>query len=252
MDQAFQNLKEWYGEIAKQAKGSWGEQDGLEWIQNPYDQWYGGVFGIQPEMELSLFRQKVETARREMEAGRFPSKLMISEMQQTLSLEQKRCLEEQGFREDMWQTGMVLPISKQSYDQTLPEGDFIWLTEIDVHLMGWAAAVAQAFAQKEEDAIVRCFAESRTTDLYYYLHGDTVTATGLVYHQKSVAGIYLVGTVPEFRRRGFADAIVRRALRNETRKGVSTVVLQASEMGLPVYDRIGFQATGRISHWEHS
>lgn len=252
MDQAFQNIKEWYREIAEHAKGSWGQQDGMEWIQNPHDQWYGGVFGIQPEMELSLFQEKVSIARREIEAGKFPSKLMISEAQQALRPEQKQCLEAQGFHEDMWQTGMVLPIEKQSYDQSLPEGDFIWLTEIKSQLKEWAEGVAKAFSQKEEDAIVRCFADSRIMDLYYYLHNDIVAATGLVYHQKDVAGIYLVGTTPEYRRRGFADAIVRRALKNEAKKGVSTVVLQASEMGFPVYERIGFQVTGRISHWEHS
>lgn len=252
MDQAFQNIKEWYREIAERTKGLWGEQEGMEWIHNFYDPWYGGVFGIQPEWELSLFQEKVTAARREIEAGSFPCKLMISEAQQALSPEQKQCLEEQGFHEEMWQTGMVLPISKQSYDQSLPEGDFIWLTEIKSQVDGWAEGVAQAFSQKEENAIVRCFANSRIMDLYYYLHNGIVAATGLVYHQKDVAGIYLVGTTPEFRRRGFADAIVHRALKYEAKKGVSLMVLQASEMGLPVYERIGFHATGRISHWEHS
>ena len=54
-------------------------------------------------------------------------------------------------------------------------------------------------------------------------------------------GIYLVGTVPEQRRRGLAAAVVSRALADGFAAGAALAYLQSSTMGYGVYRALGFR-----------
>ena len=54
------------------------------------------------------------------------------------------------------------------------------------------------------------------------------------------ATILNVYTVPAFRRRGLASALLREAMDDAGRLGVSVVDLQANAMGKPVYEKLGF------------
>jgi GNAT superfamily N-acetyltransferase len=56
-----------------------------------------------------------------------------------------------------------------------------------------------------------------------------------------VAGIYWVGTPDEFRRRGLGTAVTAAALRDAYGEGYRVACLTASELGLPVYARLGFE-----------
>lgn len=64
--------------------------------------------------------------------------------------------------------------------------------------------------------------------------------TSMLFPTGAVAGIYWVSTVPEYRNRGFGAAIAMRAVMAGREKGCTLSVLQASAMGKPVYERIGF------------
>ena len=55
------------------------------------------------------------------------------------------------------------------------------------------------------------------------------------------AGIYNVTTAEEARRRGIGAALTLQALHEGRRRGLTHGVLQASELGLGVYERIGFR-----------
>jgi len=60
-----------------------------------------------------------------------------------------------------------------------------------------------------------------------------------------VAGIYNVATPEPFRRRGFGEATTRAAVDAGRRHGCSLATLQASEMGDPIYERMGFRTVAR-------
>ena len=55
-----------------------------------------------------------------------------------------------------------------------------------------------------------------------------------------LAGIYAVATLPEARRRGVGTAMTLHAMAEGRRRGASMAVLQATDFGRPVYERIGF------------
>jgi hypothetical protein len=74
--------------------------------------------------------------------------------------------------------------------------------------------------------------------------GDApVASSQLVVHGK-VAGLYYIATVESARRKGYGDAITRTAMFEGFARGCQTVCLQASSLGRPVYERIGFNVIG--------
>jgi GNAT superfamily N-acetyltransferase len=60
-----------------------------------------------------------------------------------------------------------------------------------------------------------------------------------------VAGVYGVVTRPEFRRRGVGTALSWAAVRAAREWGCASMVLQATPMGYPVYERMGFRPVAR-------
>jgi ribosomal protein S18 acetylase RimI-like enzyme len=80
-----------------------------------------------------------------------------------------------------------------------------------------------------------------------YLNGTAVATTAIV-RSDSVLGVYNVATVPEYRRRGYGEAIMRQALADaEAALGIRQTVLQSTPAGLRLYERMGFRTVGRIS-----
>lgn len=72
-----------------------------------------------------------------------------------------------------------------------------------------------------------------------YLGGQAVAAAA-TYVTHGVAGIGWVGCIPEARGRRYAEAVTWAALREGLRRGGNFAALQASPMGRPVYERMGF------------
>ena len=72
------------------------------------------------------------------------------------------------------------------------------------------------------------------------LHGRPVAITSLLLHA-GVAGIYGVGTIPEFRRQGIGNAMTRHALSEARARGYRIATLTPTEMSLRIYQQLGFQ-----------
>lgn len=80
-----------------------------------------------------------------------------------------------------------------------------------------------------------------------YLDGEPVASTAIV-AEAGVAGLYAVATLPGYRRKGYGEAIIRHALeqcRRET--GIETTVLQSSESGYALYERMGYRTKTRYA-----
>lgn len=75
--------------------------------------------------------------------------------------------------------------------------------------------------------------------------GTTILVTG-----GGVAGIYGVSVREEARRRGVASALTTRALLDAREMGYRIGTLRASDMGQPVYERLGFETFCMIPRFE--
>ena len=73
-----------------------------------------------------------------------------------------------------------------------------------------------------------------------YLDGSAASVALVVLHRR-VAAVYCVATLPEMRGRGLGNAVTLAAISAAKQAGYKVAVLEASDMGLPVYKRLGFQ-----------
>ncbi len=73
-----------------------------------------------------------------------------------------------------------------------------------------------------------------------YADGKAAACSGLIVIG-DVAGINMIGTLAQHRGRGFGAAVTWQAVNAGTSAGCRFAVLQASEMGRPVYERMGFR-----------
>lgn len=77
-------------------------------------------------------------------------------------------------------------------------------------------------------------------------------ATAHTHFHGADCGIYAVGTPQQWRRRGFARALVEHVLAHARDAGMRTATLQSTPMGLPLYEALGFTAVGRYEEWLHA
>jgi len=75
--------------------------------------------------------------------------------------------------------------------------------------------------------------------------GGKAAAAAMVLVSHGVAGIYWVGTTPEARGRGLAEACTRIAGNAGFAMGAEVAALQASVMGEPIYRRMGYREITR-------
>jgi len=82
----------------------------------------------------------------------------------------------------------------------------------------------------------------------YYLarDGETPVAASALVMSRGVAGIFAVATLPEARGRGIGGAVTAVPLYAARDAGYRVGVLQASDLGYPVYRRLGFRDVSTI------
>ena len=149
--------------------------------------------------------------------------------------------------------GMVLDSEPASMGRPLAPGDFepdggIERTE-DLAAFDRIEALAWDFP-------VGVFAEAMPNTLQEfncYLaregNGTPAAIVGTLHHRGD-CGVTLVATTPEARGQGLATRAMRHALAEAARDGCTTTTLQASAMGRPIYERMGYADFGRMQLWE--
>jgi GNAT superfamily N-acetyltransferase len=97
----------------------------------------------------------------------------------------------------------------------------------------------------EPDAARQLFSPSFVADpdveLFMGLLDGQPVGTSVAIRSGDVSGVYAVGTRPAARRRGVGTATTWAAVAAGRAWGCDTIVLQASEMGLPIYEAMGFR-----------
>lgn len=85
------------------------------------------------------------------------------------------------------------------------------------------------------------FAADPDVELFIGRLDHKAVGTAVAIRSGDVSGIYAVGTLPVARRRGLGSALTWAAIQAGRDWGCDTIVLQASEMGFPIYAAMGFR-----------
>lgn len=148
---------------------------------------------------------------------------------------------------------MAADLQATSMDSALPSRLTIETVNDEDRLKQWVAVLFTGFGISDQVEVGIELYASLGFDMplrHYigFLDGKPV-ATSQLFLGAGVAGLYCIATLPEARRRGIGAALTRASLRDARAAGYRIAILQASSMGAPVYHRLGFQETGRLSNY---
>jgi ribosomal protein S18 acetylase RimI-like enzyme len=86
--------------------------------------------------------------------------------------------------------------------------------------------------------------------LYVARDGDEAVAALLTADHQGDCSVWWVATAPAARGRGLASGLMRRALADGRERGNDISTLQATKLGRPVYEALGYRVFGVCEMWE--
>ncbi|WP_426484706.1 GNAT family N-acetyltransferase [Flavobacterium sp. 2] len=87
---------------------------------------------------------------------------------------------------------------------------------------------------------------------FYLVHfEEKPIGTLTLFQTENVMGIHGVGVIPEMRKKGFAEEIMKFAINEAIEADCEYAQLQASALGKNIYSRLGFEDLFRITNYQH-
>jgi ribosomal protein S18 acetylase RimI-like enzyme len=119
-------------------------------------------------------------------------------------------------------------------------------TEADA--ITWVTLFQQAFNYKINHRILM----STWNKVQYFLahYENQPAGTAVLYITGNIAGIHAVGVIPDMRRKGFADEIMKFILNRSIELKAAYATLQASKMGKDLYLKLGFKDEFLIKNYQ--
>ena len=148
--------------------------------------------------------------------------------------------------------GMALDLGSDTFVEPPPVGVEIRPLDDLAGLDGWAEINRRALeldplqARAWRDAQDLVIGTSGPMRIWIaYLDAEPVAAAAL-FEGAGVAGVYNVATVQEARGRGIGRAVTATVLAEAVARGHRLAVLGSSDLGYPVYRRLGFREVSRL------
>lgn len=137
---------------------------------------------------------------------------------------------------------MWLDSPSQRWQTTLPD---LWMSHVQTltELHSFRSVLSKVFFISQSE--VNLIMGEKVLDVPYVRHylawldGSPVATASLVL-TGDVAGIWNVGTLPEYRRRGLATELMHRATADAASLGYPATILLSSPEGLRLYERLGY------------
>jgi ribosomal protein S18 acetylase RimI-like enzyme len=142
--------------------------------------------------------------------------------------------------------GMAVRLDELMTDIPTPDGFRIVEADDQQTLEDWRDAFCAAFeihpmfGQAWVDGTLAAGGSLARWRMYVGYWNDKPVATNILMKGAGVAGLYGVGTTAEARRKGIGAAITLKPLLDARAEGYQYGALFATEMGAPLYERLGF------------
>lgn len=165
-----------------------------------------------------------------------------------------RYLRPQGLRPDANTPGLAIELAALR-EEAAPLADFcIVPVEDQATLQTWTRTLVQGYElpQTWEHDLFHFMAglglDFPMRNYLGYL-GDQPVATANGFYAAGVVGVQFIATLPAARRKGIGARLTLAPLLEARQRGYRAGILQASEMGYPVYERLGFQKLCAMQHY---
>jgi GNAT superfamily N-acetyltransferase len=218
---------------------------GFSYAKNEYVDWYNKIFHIKL---MGNIGEQIELIKRGIAEQKLPKNLMITPHTEPDDLE--KYISNSGFRQYYIQYGMAMPITNHDLCNSTHKG--IVQLSSEEEIIKWVGATEKAFCKKRDSMLYKLLLKDTTAKFYGLYCDNLLVTTLLLFVKNNIAGIHLVGTIPNYRGKGFGTEITKFALSEAARQNCQFAVLHASEKGKRIYARIGFQEFGVIKHYEYN
>ncbi len=168
------------------------------------------------------------------------------------SVQSRDLFKEQGFVLETVLPGMTFPD-----DRELPvNNDVLSVIQpsTEDELSQYITLVCEAYELPEwlaRQILNTDFIAQPNVHLYLALVEGIPVSTSMLVNTPEVAGIYWVATGKASRKKGYGELVTWHAVREALQQGYSNVILQASAMGQPIYQRMGFENICRYELWNY-
>jgi ribosomal protein S18 acetylase RimI-like enzyme len=146
-------------------------------------------------------------------------------------------LKRNGFVKVLEQVGMSCDLTKGDF---LPSGIKLHKVKEKSGAQLWESLFEKSFNYRiHHKLLLRSYDE-----IEYLIAYDNASPVGvaLVYNSgEDLVGIHSMGIIPEMRRKGYAEKMMRSILSDAIKKGYRYGTLQASAMGKGLYEKLGFE-----------
>lgn len=235
----FENIIELYLLAGKIDGLKTGRNEQLGWVINKPGYWPNSVIGNPPETDYPVIIQKIEK-------GTLPPFLTLptNSVQNHLPFFRQHYLRE-IFR---WE-GMFL--FKNNFTPYTKKPDNYNIKQVSniQGLYDWTSIVLpvmlpnKSFPEKLLNGLI---SQPEVLLLTGYYNNQPVSS-GMSFIHNNVSGIYFIATLPEYRGKGFASALVTKLISENFENGAKEVILHASDVGKYIYLNLGFEPTGGMS-----
>lgn len=145
-------------------------------------------------------------------------------------------LQQNGFNLKFEQIGMALKTS-ETFDQLNTLNLKKVSTEKEAQL--WSTLFSKSFGYSINPILLKN--PNRSTNFYIAYDKDEAVGTGILHTTNKVSGIHSLGILPEQRRKGYAEQIMKLLINKSIEMNSDYITLQSSNMGKGLYLKLGFE-----------
>jgi len=232
------NLYAFYDEVGSVLKTGFFKDSTISWMNTGSSSWPNMIYNTSFSEEKSdEFVHANTTAIKDRKAPPF---WLLEDGVLNETLSQK--LSKAGMRPIMHWTGMGISINAPLKYELSPTTK-IRKVENTADLNAWQNILNQALmtSNKIQDGIFEKLYKQDNFKLYLVLENDVPVATGLAYFNANNCGIYMISTLAEHRQKGYGSAVTKHCINAAHQKGITNIVLQASDKGVSIYEKMGFK-----------
>jgi ribosomal protein S18 acetylase RimI-like enzyme len=159
-----------------------------------------------------------------------------------------------GFKHDESEPGMALDLQSFKEEDSIQHSDFIIKKVVNDKMLNewvrvWVFGAPEYISLTQKIHLQLGYRGNLPWKYYLGYLNDKPVATVMLFLAKGVAAIHYVVTLPEARNQGIGTAMTTFALKEAKRAGYRIAILTASDEGINIYKRLGFQEYCTISKY---
>jgi GNAT superfamily N-acetyltransferase len=245
------NLFDFCLTVARLSRQPCYDKGGVAWVNCAPSPWPNAVLGAR--VDEANAEAGIRLVVDQMAKGVAPRLWMTGPSMRPRDLEDR--LAGHGLVKRSEAIGMACALSDLRVDLPNPPSLEIHTVGDDQALGSWARIVTTGLFQRPESAakplarLMSPAVSAGRATLYLAIAQGRPAASSTLYVTGEVAGIYHVATVPDLRNRGIGRSVTAAAALRARELGCRTVILQATQLGRPVYERLGFVELSRLGRY---